>query len=158
MKILSLDQATTKSGWAIFVDDKYESHGLINLSKMSKKETPDKKFETMCLSIYELICNTKPDMVVFESVSVQRNNKTAILLSRIQGVILLSCYIMDIKYLIITPTQWRKALGMKQGQTKSEDLKKAAQVFACEYIKKDKITQDEADAICINVASKHFIN
>lgn len=149
MKILSIDQSTIKSGWSLSFNGKIEFYGTIDLHKV--KDSHD-KFHQMCMSIHNLIKDNKCDVVVIEDVAMQTNIKTAILLSRLQGSIIQSCLMLDEPYFIITPTQWRKSIGLKQGRVKREELKAQAIEYANTYLGKTDIPEDCAESICMNIA------
>lgn len=149
MKILSIDQSTTKTGWSIFVDGIYSCHGLLNLAKNKDSKN---RFGEMVLAICDLIEVNLPDIVVYEDVSVQLNSKVVIQLARLQGAILCCLLKLGIEGFILPPTTWRKILGIKQGARKSVDLKIDAQNYVQDKLGITGIGTDEADAICINFA------
>lgn len=71
MRILSLDQSTLITGWAIFEDNKYASHGKIDLHKEIKDA--DQRFHHMENEIMHLIKRKHPDVVLIEDVVLQRS-------------------------------------------------------------------------------------
>lgn len=150
IKLLSLDQATAKTGIAIHCDDKLTLYDIINLEK-EKVDISDRVY-VMIARICRFIYKTKPDYVVFEDVAMQSNPATLILLSRLQGAIIGYCIMNNISYEILKPPNWRKMLGFKQGAgVKRPQLKKQA----VEYVKGKyglKLSEDICEAVCIGDA------
>jgi Holliday junction resolvasome RuvABC endonuclease subunit len=146
IKICSIDQATVKSGYAIFQDSKLSDYGLIDLHKNKNKEL---RFDEMCFKLGELIQREKPDKVIFEGVNLQCAVSTLILLAQLQGVIIGVCQANHICYVILKPATWRKALQFTQGRNvKRVELKQQAKNYVKQHFNKD-VSEDEADAICI---------
>lgn len=148
IKILSIDQSTQISGYAIFDDGKIISHGYIDLHKFKDS---DIRFEKMCTLLMKIIHGNSPDMVVIEDVVLQRSPNTMKILSRLQGIIIGFCMANKIEIRIMYPTRWRKILGFKQGRVKREELKKQAKDLVKRTYDID-TNDDEADAICIGCA------
>ena len=150
IKILAYDQASGCTGVAVFIDEKLIKYDVIDLKRI--KNDKDKRFKTMAVKIYEYIINEKPDIVVFEDVSLQTNVSTLLLLAQIQGVIMQSCIVNGIPYKIYKPTSWRKILNFAQGRN---IVRKQLKQQAVDLVK-DKyninVKDDIADAICIGNA------
>lgn len=150
MKILSTDQSTRVTGWALFDDGRYIKSGVIDLHKI--KDT-DERSKQMAVEICKLIEGAKPDCVIIEEVQQQSNTATVIKLARIQGVAIGFCAAHNIDLHILTPTRWRSALGYKQGpKVKREELKEQSLNFVKNNFKLELI-EDEAEAVCINEAA-----
>lgn len=154
MKVLAFDQATTKTGYALFSTGGGLDYGLINLSlKEFRDMDADTKGRLMVKKISELIEELQPDYVAIEDVALQRNAKVLIELSRIQGGIVGDCDRRGIPIMILKPSQWRKTCALTQGAgVKRAVLKQAAKTFVKETFQAD-ATSDEADAICIGWAA-----
>lgn len=149
LKILSFDQSTLTTGWALFDGLSYVSHGLIDLSKNKDFES---RFVQMCGEIRSIILSQCPDIVLIEDTVLMRSPKTMKQLSQLQGIIIGFCQMRDIPYEVFYPTNWRKVLGFKQGSgTKRSELKQQAidMIYDRYGIT---ATNDEADAICIGMA------
>lgn len=150
MKVLSMDQSTRITGYAVFEDGKYVKSGVIDLHKI--KET-DERSKQMSVEICKIIENNKPDVTIIEEVQQQSNTATVIKLARIQGVAIGFCAAHNIDLHILRPTEWRSALGYKQGpKVKREALKQQS----LDFIKKNfglELIEDEAEAVCINEAA-----
>lgn len=147
-RILSLDQSTTRSGYAIFVDGKYDHSGLID--KHKNKDT-NSRFKEMYEGIHEVIEKEKPNVVIIEDTQMQGGNAAIFkTLCQLQGAIIGICYAMGIRFYVIAPTQWRAALHFKQGpKVKREELKAQSIAFAKKEFGIDKYEDEmEACAIC----------
>lgn len=70
MRVLSLDQSTLITGWAIFDDGKYQRHGMIDLHKQKGGSA---RFHDMIDRILALIIETEPDSVLIEDVVLMRS-------------------------------------------------------------------------------------
>jgi Holliday junction resolvasome RuvABC endonuclease subunit len=151
MKILSFDQSTTKSGYCYTENGKYITSGVID---MSKNDNTDERVAEMGLALCKKVKEYKPDIVVIEDTQKQTNIKTVIHLARLQGGIILYCASKGIPIKILHPAEWRKVLEYKQGpKIKREELKQQSLDYVEKcfgLIKSD----DESEAICINVAAQ----
>lgn len=154
MKILSFDQASVVTGYALFDNGQYVDSGVI---KKNKDMPIAERVPSMALSICTKIKEVKPDAVIIEDIQNQNSVKTVIDLARLQGGIIMYCANKGIPIEIYHPSTWRKTLQFTQGsKTKRDDLKKQA----TEYIKGlgfDIASEDESEAICINLAAQQMI-
>ena len=148
MKILAFDQATQKTGYALFEDSVMKEYGLINLSRDKGYELRSAK---MLLEMYRLIEQHKPDLVLLENVAMQKSAGSLIKVSCILGGALGYCYEHGYSVEVLAPSTWRKALGFKQGHTARGDLKEQAQKLVQETFGL-MVAEDEADAICIGLS------
>lgn len=152
MKIMSFDQSTRCSGYAVFEDDKYVCSGTIDMSK-SKLDTDERSFE-MAKSLWNVIKQYKPEYLVIENVQQQSGVKTVIILARLQGMIIGYAEAHGVKTHILLPSQWRAELNYSQGpKVKRAELKQQS----IDYIK-DKygfdLPEDECEAIALNDAAR----
>lgn len=88
--------------------------------------------------------------------ALQNSPSVLIDLARLQGFIIGVCNSCNKKYIILKPTVWRKELGFKQGKLKRKELKEEA----INYVKNkynEKVSSDEADAICMALAGISII-
>lgn len=148
MKILAFDQATSITGYSVFIDGNLTTTGVIDLHKT--KDTTV-RIEMMMLNMIGLIKQISPDLVVIEDVAMQSNAGALVLLSRLQGGVMGHCYANSVALMIIKPTEWRKWCGFTQGRVKRPELKKQAIAFALEHFGLT-LAEDEADAACIGFA------
>lgn len=147
---MAYDQASGCTGVAVFNDKELIKYDVIDLKKI--KNDKEKRFKTMAIKIYEYIINEKPNIVVFEDVSLQTNVSTLLLLAQIQGVIMNSCIVNNIPYKLYKPTSWRKILNFSQGRN---IVRKQLKQQAVDFVKTKYnivVKDDIADAICIGNA------
>ena len=154
MKVLGFDQASVITGYSLFDDNQYIDSGVIT----KNKNIPiAERVPVMALAICAKIKEVKPDVVVIEDIQNQSSVKTVIDLARLQGGIIMYCVNKGIPIKIYHPSEWRRALEFTQGaRVKRDDLKKQA----TEYIKElgfDIASEDESEAICINLAAQKMI-
>lgn len=145
-----MDQASNRSGWALFIDGKYIESGLIDFS--GYKITPEERFQKMCIYLRNIIVQNVPDCVVFEGVSLQNNPSTLTLLARLQGAMIQTCLNCKITYEILPASSWRKLLCFNQGRGIA---RKQLKEQAIEYVKIAygiTVKEDIAEAICIGKA------
>lgn len=137
------------TGWCIWVNGNYKTSGLIDCRK---SKNSSERFDIMAKNIISLLSVYSPVVVYIEDTALQRNVKTLKELSQLQGVIIGYCISQNIDIQIVTPGEWRKQLGFKQGPgVKRQDLKR--QCF--EWVKKNlglERSEDEVEAIGIGAA------
>lgn len=151
MRILSFDQSTRITGWAVFEDGAYKDSGVIDLHKV---EDTDDRSKKMGLAICEVIKSVKPDEVVLEEVQNQTNTSTVIKLARIQGMTIGFAASMDVPTHILEPAKWRSALGYRQGpKVKRAELKKQSAEYVKEHFGFDYFSEDRNEAVAINAAA-----
>ena len=154
MKILSIDQATKISGWAIFEDDKLISSGIIDLSKEYIDVLEDRAF-LMTNKIKEIIEENEIFVVVLEDVFDTKSvaNRNAIKnykvfegLSKLLGMIEFVLQSKEILYTIVSPQTWRSACEVK-GERRKERKESAIKFVQNMYNKH--VSEDESEAICM---------
>lgn len=137
------------TGWCIWINGEYKLSGIIDCQKIKDSS---KRFDVMAKNTISFLSNYSPTVVYIEDTALQRNVKTLKELSQLQGVIIGYCISRNIDIQIITPGEWRKQLGFKQGSgVKRQDLKR--QCF--EWVKKNlglERSEDEVEAIGIGAA------
>ena len=151
MKILSFDQASAKTGFALYEDGVLKDHGVIAVKEKEAKI----KLNIMFSEIAEKIEENSPDLVVIEGVALQKSAYSVIMLAQLQGMIIGYCIKTGIKISVVGTTSWRKVLCFRQGpKVERKELKTQAKELALRLVAKDKkVTEDEADAICIGYAA-----
>lgn len=154
MRILSFDQASVITGWALFDGDKYINSGVI---KKSKDIPIADRVPAMALSICKKIKEIQPDIVIIEDIQNQSSVKTVIDLARLQGGVIMYCVSKSIPIKIYHPSTWRSALQFTQGsKTKRDALKEQA----ADYVRSigfEIENIDESEAICINLAAQKML-
>lgn len=153
-KILALDQAMQKTGWAVF-----QGKSLIASGTFSIKPTLpiDQRLTSIMQHLSELYNEYEFSKVVYEDIQLQCGNVTTYQrLAYVQAAILIWCYSNDVRNECLAPSHWRKVLkdnfGVAFGK-KREDQKQAAIDFVKQQFKIE-VNTDEADGICIGFASQ----
>lgn len=153
-RILSVDQATKNTGWAIFDGEELIKYGLYKTSL----ENEDQRIDEVKIWLLNMINNWKPDFVQIEDIHFQKTFSnleepddvvgvtTFKVLAHLQGVLINLLYESNIDYGIVPPAIWRKYCQIK-GRSKV-DKKRNAQLKVKQWYDIT-VTDDEADAICI---------
>jgi crossover junction endodeoxyribonuclease RuvC len=149
MVILGIDSSTTSTGWGV-IDTKFDNElRLIDYGSIK----PPKQLETIDRIIYisrelrRILQDFKPELIVIEEMNVTRNMNTIRALAGLITEIEVMLRNRQALYVKMTPSEWRKKVGIKCKNDR-EMLKKAS----IEYVQEkynEKVTDDEADAICI---------
>ncbi len=156
MKILSFDQSSNLSGFCLSQDGEIITHGVID---KHKNKDIDSRIEEMGLAICAKIKELQPDLVAAEDIQNQSNTKTVIYLARLQGCIILYCASKKIPLKILHPTEWRKVLNYRQGpKVKRTELKEQSRAYVKNHLGLDIESEDENEAVCINVAAQKLYN
>ena len=121
IKTMAFDTSTTKTGWSIFIDGKYNDCGLIDLSDM--KEKAEQRIPVMIEEIKNQIINYSPDIIVVENTVVSRNIAAQRNLTMLLGMIWYLCIEMNIEYQVVRPTEWRSWVSSEKKGNKREELK-----------------------------------
>lgn len=119
-KILSLDQSTSKTGFAIFEDNKLIEYGVIRPSK----KINDNNMISVFLKIVKKVEEVKPDIVLLEDVYLKKgktfNVQTHKTLSNLQGMLISYFILNQIEYQIIHPQTWKNKVVGKKKVSKEE--------------------------------------
>ncbi len=137
MKIISLDQATRTTGYAVFEGDICVETGLLKADGLLP----------MLDTIRDLIARHEPEKVAIEDIQYQSNQSTYKLLAQLQGALLFMLYERGIEAVVLAPSTWRSIMGIK-GKKRAEQKQAAIDYFNGMY------TSDESEAILIGLAAK----
>lgn len=151
MTLLSLDQASKTSGYAVFKNKK-----LITFGKFTYEDYDlGQRLYNIRNKVSELIETYQPDYVVFEDIqqqnNVANNVQTFKSLAEVYGVISELLTSLRLPHSSILSTSWKSTLGIK-GRTRQEQKRNAQEYVINTYHPSDKPTQDMSDAICIGTA------
>lgn len=146
-KIMSIDQSTSKSGYAIFTNEQLAEWGVIRPSKKIHKVN----MISMFFRIVKKIEEENPDLILIEDVYMKKgktfNVQTHKTLSNLQGMLIAYFMLSSIEYKVIHPNSWKNKVIGKKKISKEETQyflnKKYSKVFK----------EDEADAIAIGLYS-----
>jgi Holliday junction resolvasome RuvABC endonuclease subunit len=177
MKILSIDQSTSKCGWAIFDDGELKEYGLIELEKLIKKDDSylNKDYlERIALMkdvLFNMIQENDIQVVGFEDIIMtsfggkSNSNQVDVFkkLAKALGVYEVSLIKSQMLFETIPAGVWRtgKGFGKKRDENKANTIQWANKEFGLnlrEYNPKSKDNDDDiADAIGIgSYLSKKF--
>ena len=154
MKILALDNATKKCGYAVLNDSKLICYGVI--------EETDKSLDTRLKGLYrkikKLVMLHKVDMIVCEDNYSHANIQVLKGLCLLEGVILAIGFDFNIPVKRVLASVWRKKIGFKTGSNTGQKREVQKQ-FALDFVNLQlgaKVTSDDvAEAICIGYT--HFM-
>ena len=146
MKIVGIDMSSQRTGIALFEDNQYVEHVLIDLHKI--KDT-NERIRKMMKDIKQQLNRYKPDVIVMEECLMTNNIKTVKVLSYIAGTIISWADENNTIFKFQLPTAWRKKVGIMQNQhIKREQLKQEAIEMVKEKFGLD-VTDDEAESILL---------
>ena len=153
-RILSLDQSTRVTGFAIFDDGSLIKVGKFDISPAGEIGNRLVRFRKKILSLIEEYNINK---VCFEEIQLQNNVMNNVdtfkKLANVYGVLLETLIEIGMDYEIISSNTWKSKCGIRKlGRDKE---KKAAQDFVNNTYG-IKVTQDEADAICLGYSCLCF--
>lgn len=150
--ILSLDQSSRVSGYAVFIDGTLYTYGKFTFDDYDMGE----RLVKIRNKVKELISQYSPDKVVFEDIqqqnNVANNVQTFKILAQVYGVVSELLTELHIPHTSVLAASWKSTLGIK-GRTRVEQKRNAQQYVIDKF--KEKPTQDECDAICIG---EHYLH
>ena len=148
--ILSLDQSSNATGFALFNKGKLITYGVIDLNKMPKggEEEYTNKRIVLKNRLSEIITDNLVKLTLTEGVYGQ-NIKTCKILSKVQGSVQDLCKELDIDcFSFANAGEWRKLIGVK-GKKREEYKENTKQYVLTKYDIPDNLSDDEYDAIAI---------
>jgi len=156
-RILALDAATNVSGYSVYDDGALAAYGTF---KANESEDITARINEVKHWLEAAIKKWQPDFIGIEHVQLQNygnnNNSPQVELYRklcnLQGVLLDTCFELNIPCNLVYATEWRRYCGIGEGKGR-ENKKKQAQDKVKSWYNQN-CTQDEADAICIG---KYFV-
>lgn len=159
MVIVSLDQASHNTAYAVGINGKLTDYGVIT---KSEKDSEVRIYE-MVKTIKELFEKIKPNVVILEGIQLQRGNvKAFTILARLQGMIIFTLMEMNVPYKIVPPVTWKSCLGInkKPAGENARDWQKKASIDKMENLYKVDLkgNDDIADAMGILTYIHHTIN
>lgn len=149
-RTLALDQATHKTGFSIFDNSELVNFGIIE----TKSSIPIKRYIELRNWLVGMIKNWQIDYMGFEGIQLQDNLAggksvgvtTFETLARLQGVLMITAFDLNIPFEICHTAVWRQFCGVK-GRTR-QDKKRSMQLLAKQWYDVT-VSEDEADAIGI---------
>lgn len=140
MKIISFDQATHITGYAVYTDDVLTDYGVLR----SKANDSYLRMQEMFTQISALIDKEKPDCVSLEGTQCQNGNYKAFsTLCQMQGVLFAILFIRRIDFRVVPPMTWKAFHKIGNGK-RALQKKAAIQIVHNRGID---ATEDECEAI-----------
>lgn len=154
MIIVSLDPGYDRLGIAVIEKNVRGKEKLL----FSVCHVTDKKssFEDRLLSIThalkEVITRYSPEVCVIEKLFFQKNRKTAMLVSRAIGALMITALDANIPIFEYTPLEIKKAVTGNGGSTKIEMMKMIPMLIHCPKLSAgEDMFDDEFDAIAVGL-------
>lgn len=132
MTILSLDQSSKVTGYAVFKDNKLDTFGKFAF------DDPDigQRLSKIRYQVYTLIQLHRPDYVVFEDIqqqnNVANNVQTFKVLAEVYGVISELLTELEIPHSTILASSWKSVLNIK-GRSRQEQKQNAQNYILNKY-------------------------
>lgn len=113
MKVLSLDMASQKTGYALYNDSHLIDYGLWDLSQTKEKDWR-KRIATMAQHISDFCDEQHIDMIVVEDVPpITQNSQTVKVLSALQGMLISLGIAHKIEVKFVSVTTWKSKLNLQ---------------------------------------------
>lgn len=148
-RTLALDQASRTTGWAIYDNKTLIASGHFSIP--ANKIIQD-RLKSFVIYLNDLIEKYHPEKIYYEGIQYQSNIETYKKLAYIQAMIIY--FSGSIPITELGPSHWRSVIkdkyGIKFGRSRAEQKQKA-QEFVEQFFN-EKVTEDEADAICLGYA------
>lgn len=144
-KVLAIDQSLLSSGWAVLTEHELIDRGKIKSGYKEDFRNIQKQLEAL-VDVYEA---HKPDVVILEQTTYQRNADTFRKLSKLLGVLELFFYQQGVPTVIYYPSTWRskvKIKGKKRAEQKLEAKKRVREDYQINA------SEDESEAILLGLA------
>lgn len=146
MVIVGIDASTNKTGIAVFQDEKYVEHTLIDLHTIKKSS---ERIPKMMMAICDYLDKHKVDKIVMEESMMTNNIATTKMLSNIAGAVMHYAASHGIEFEFSLPTHWRKKIGLSQSSKIKRDMLKAEAIAAVKQEYGLDVTDDESESILI---------
>lgn len=143
MIYLAIDQSSNISGYSVWRDKELLEWGKVQFEgEFINRVLELKSWMLSKIEEYE----EENIEVVVEEIQEQSNAQTFKKLAMLQGAILVALTEVEIKYHLVYASQWKSYANIK-GKNRTQQKQNTQQYVLEKYGKK--VTQDEADAICI---------
>jgi Holliday junction resolvasome RuvABC endonuclease subunit len=143
MIYLAIDQSSNVSGYSVWQNKELIEWGKVQFEgEFITRIIELKNWMFSKIEEYE----EEEVEVVIEEIQEQANAQTFKKLAMLQGALLVFLEEADIKYHLVYASQWKSAANIK-GKNRTEQKQNTQQYVLQKFGKK--VTQDEADAICM---------
>ncbi len=152
--ILGLDPGLNKTGWAIIelLNDKkaHLANGFINTNKNLPMP---KRLENIFINVRKIILKFSPDYAAVETVFVNNNAKSSLLLGQARGVIMLALAKEKIIVGEYSPNEVKKNIAGHGHASKSEIFKMIKFIFPEINI----MNEDSSDALAVALCHAFYL-
>lgn len=146
MIVAGIDASSNKTGVAIFKDEKYVEHTLIDLHKIKNSS---ERIPKMMLAICDYLDKHEVDKIVMEESMMTNNISTVKMLSSIAGAVMYYAAKNGIEFELALPTHWRRKVGLSQSSKIKRDALKVEAIQAVQQEYGMELTDDEAESLLI---------
>lgn len=147
LKILAIDQGSSKCGWAYLEDGEVHSSGVFKLKGKDRME----RYRQLLGLLTDMVCDYAIDYMAIEDVFMKRsgfsNPKTSKIMGETRGIIASVGLLYGMDIIDINPAELTKFLGIN---TRKDDKKKVTQNYV-EKIIGEAPAEDQADAVLIGL-------
>jgi len=150
--VLAFDQSSRLIGYSVWEAGSLTDYGVVDFAG---SKNVIHRLHMISKWLKNFIEERNADIIYFEDIQLEHNVGLFKTLSMVLGVCKLVAHSLDISYESVYSSEWRKFCGIK-GQNRQQ-LKRSAQ----QYVLKEfgiKVTDDEAEAICIGKYGSSKIN
>lgn len=155
MTVLGLDPGIARLGWGVIVNRESRNvkravyYGTITTTK----DTPTvKRMQIIRKEIQKLLKKYKPSLVAVEKLFFSKNVKTAMQVSEIRGIILLTLAEAGVRIMECTPQQVKQAVT-GYGNADKRQVQRMVQIIL--KLKELPKPDDAADALAMAIAGLH---
>ena len=157
-KLVAFDQSSRLTGYSIWENGELTDYGVVDFS--GSKNTIHRLY-MIKKWMRGFLEEKEPDIVYFEDIQLQKNVGLFKTLAMVLGVCKLVPHAMGIAYDTIYSSEWKKYCGIK-GANRTEQKRNAQKHVMKKFGLK--VSEDEADAICIGefgcskINEKEYLN
>jgi len=154
VKMVALDESTTSTGVAYFVNDQLIKTTCLtaDVNHAHKNGMSEVRVDIMGEKILNILNECKPDIIVMEHPQGASHSLAVTwAIGEVAGIVKSWTIQNDARYLIFNPSEWRRFCGFEQGRKKRNELKQ----MAMDYVKEKyniECNSDVSDAVCIGDA------
>jgi len=148
MIILGIDPGTATTGLGVIRGSKSKGFSCVDYTCIITKPTTPmpERVRAIFESLEKYLRKFKPDVVAMESLFFNTNPKTAMSVSRVSGVIMLTAALRNITFVEYTPLQVKSAIT---GYGKAEKMQVQKMLVQLLKLKEIPKPDDAADALAI---------
>lgn len=153
-KILGIDPALRKTGWAIIEKNNNSLHFVASGTiKTNDKDIMSNRLSDLHYQLAEIIEQYQPDQTAIEETFINNNSLSSLKLGQARGAIIVTCAIFDLKISEYASTTVKKAIS-GIGRADKNQIAKMVQYL----MPKAKFNgNDESDAIAIAICHSRYV-